>query len=1117
MQVGEHPVSQADAFLPVDTRIGDFRIRGLLGEGAMGEVYLAQDTRLGRRVALKLIKRSVMQGDGLDRFFEEARATASFNHPNIVTLHAVGEFDGRPFLALEYVDGESLRTRLGGGPLAMRDALRFCQAIAEAVAEAHRVGLIHADLKPENIVIGRDGRLRVVDFGLAKLVGGVPNSTSGTPAYMAPERWRGVAPTGAIDIWALGVTLHELVTGRRPIADRELAKLAFSNAAPVLPELPKAGWADLVRDCLAAEPAARPTADAVARRLSMLLDPRAASEDRARSPFPGLAAFTRDDAADYFGRRAELAAAVELLRTRPLVPIVGPSGIGKSSFVRAALVPRLEEASSWQVITLRPGAAPYESLAAALAIPDRPLADVVDSLRSNPDTLSLLLEERTARGGGARVLVFIDQFEEAFTLAPGDAVTFCECLGRAAAEDESWRVVVTLRDDFFGRLTEAEAMRRHLGAVMPLPPLSTTALRAAIVGPLANAGYEPDSAELAQRIVDDVKDQPACLPLLQFTCQSLWERRDVANRRVLTREYDAMGGATGALAAHAQRLLAELTSEQIKQTRSIFLSLVNPDGTRRPRLRSELLVEMDRGADEIIDRLLDRRLVVGRRDAERDVAMLELAHEALATAWPQLARWLDETYEERLLVSELEQASLLWQRRGRRDDETWGGAALDEAVRKIEEWKVTLPTMSRAFIAASVERDRRQRRRRRWFAIGAFTALGAIAIAAGIAAIAFSHKQEEAEDSRALLEQNMLQMQLAAADMGEFDLVLEPFDWDPARQQRRAPAHMPALDWELRANDGADHNEPGTPYSSPTDVRRGTPVWRDGALVERVEARSGPAFLEIRRGACAPSVISLRRLPGYQDRASRQLNGIRFRQPDRITIPVPTCEATLAGMVTVPEGEFVFNRQREDGSKVDEPLSVPAFAIDRTEVTRGAFHIYQKLEPWTGDGASQTMYLDANTPGNDRFPVVGINALTAASYCRYMGKQLPDVAEWQKSLRGGLVIDGRPNPAPARLTPWQTPTSKRPANVDGAIAAVATFPDDTSPYGIVDLAGNVSEWTSTPAVDRSVRGLRTVVGATWDTPANLPHYQVTWRNARDARYLDFTIGVRCVVQPSKAR
>src|SRR5262245_14887550 len=243
----------------------------------MGQVYLAHDTTLGRRVALKFIKRSVMESGGLERFLEEARATASFNHPHIVTLHAVGQHDGRPYLALEYLDGESLRVRLAAGRLPAREALHCCRAVAEAIAEAHRHGLVHADLKPENIVIPRDGRVRVVDFGLAKLAGGAANAASGTPAYMAPERWRGAPPTGAIDVWALGVTLHEVITGDRPVPDGELLRLAFAADPLELPALPSAPWAQRLRDCLALEPAARPIAEELVRRITALLEAHAAA------------------------------------------------------------------------------------------------------------------------------------------------------------------------------------------------------------------------------------------------------------------------------------------------------------------------------------------------------------------------------------------------------------------------------------------------------------------------------------------------------------------------------------------------------------------------------------------------------------------------------------------------------------------------------------------------------------------------------------------------------------------------------------------------------------------------------------------------------------------------
>ena len=198
--------------------------------------------------------------------------TASFNHPNIVTLHAVGEYEGRPFLALEYVDGEPLRTRIVAGPISTTEALRIARAVAEAIAEAHHRGLVHADLKPENILIPLDGRVRVVDFGLAKLVGTAPDAASGTPAYMAPERWRGEPPTGAIDVWSFGLLVRarhgETTTLRRITRTRRV----YTKAQVELPtSVTSSSWGALVVDCLAIDPTTRPSAHELVRRLKALV------------------------------------------------------------------------------------------------------------------------------------------------------------------------------------------------------------------------------------------------------------------------------------------------------------------------------------------------------------------------------------------------------------------------------------------------------------------------------------------------------------------------------------------------------------------------------------------------------------------------------------------------------------------------------------------------------------------------------------------------------------------------------------------------------------------------------------------------------------------------------
>lgn len=1066
---------EGDAAIPTDTCVGDYRIRALIGEGAMGQVYLAQDIKLGRRVALKIIKRRFMDAEGLLRFLDEARTTASFNHPHIVTLHSVGEFEGRPFLALEYVDGESLRARIASGPLSMREALRIGRAIGDAIAEAHGHGLVHADLKPDNILIPSDGRIRVVDFGLAKLIGTARAAVSGTPAYMAPERWRNEAPTAAIDVWSFGVILHELVVGRRPFSDATLVRLPYASEVEL--EVDRSlGWGGLVADCLALRPERRPAASELVRRIAALVDPRAARSSSC--PFPGLSAFAREDAAQYFGRTAELDEVVERLRANSLVPIVGPSGIGKSSFVNAALIPRLED-GDWNVIALRPGSAPFERITAAIGA-----RGAASSLRDNPDQLAVLLGSLVSRIG-ERVLIYLDQFEETFTLAPAESVAFCECIARAANSDESWRFVLTIRDDFLGRLAESAQMRRHLGAVISLAPLSRADLEIAIAGPLANAELAPDDPELVARIVADVSGQAACLPLLQFTCQSLWERRDVAGKRVLAREYAAIGGASGALAIHAERLMTELSLPQVATTRNVLLALLNPDGTRHPRLRSELETKVS-DASLVIDRLLDRRLVVASREAERgDDARLEVAHEALASVWPRLKSWLDETHDERLLEIEIEQAAMLWQRRGKRDDATWSGAELIEANRRVVDWGLRLPGLSRAFLDAGLRRERRFRNRRRWLVSGVIGILVLATLIAVLVAVAFARKTREAER--------------AAIDLGVFQLELEPFDWDASHNRAVQPTTQPVLRWNLHFVDETDPRVPGVRYAE-RDLRRSEPQWVTHSLVEQVEARSGQAFIVVDRGeGCAPSEIFLRRLPSYTERESKRI----------LHLKVPTCAASREGMTAIPAGPF-FARIGES----DRVAELPAYRIDRTEVTRAAFSMFSSMEQLTGVAALPVAHLQLPAATLDQTPIVGVNYHTASSYCRFLGKRLPSLEQWQKAFRGGLEIAGHDNPSPKREVPWTVATTRRPANldVDGTteMAPVGWFPDDKSPYGVLDLLGNVSEWTSSTANDPGVVGLRVVAGSNWGEPIALKHDTIEWSNTRPDGFLDYGIGIRCV-------
>ncbi|MBA2526707.1 MAG: protein kinase, partial [Pyrinomonadaceae bacterium] len=221
--------------LSPETKLGRYEIRSKIGEGGMGEVYLAEDTKLDRKVALKILPPDVAGNqERMRRFVQEAKAVSALNHPNILTIYEIGETDSAPFMATEYIEGETLRQRMDRKPIKLTDELNIVIQTADALAAAHDAGIIHRDIKPENIMIRRrDGYVKVLDFGLAKLIDRAPVAVNedlatkmlfkteqgvvmGTPAYMSPEQARGLAVDARTDIWSLAVVLYEVLAGRKP-------------------------------------------------------------------------------------------------------------------------------------------------------------------------------------------------------------------------------------------------------------------------------------------------------------------------------------------------------------------------------------------------------------------------------------------------------------------------------------------------------------------------------------------------------------------------------------------------------------------------------------------------------------------------------------------------------------------------------------------------------------------------------------------------------------------------------------------------------------------------------------------------------------------------------------
>src|SRR5882762_6417007 len=212
-----------------------YQILAPIGEGGMGEVYLAKDTTLGRRVALKVLPEYVGQDpDRLRRFKQEARSASTLNHPNVCVIYEIGETDdGRPFIAMEHIDGATLRRRFTEGPLKLTEAIEIALQTSSALAAAHQAGVVHRDIKPENIMLRPDGYVKVLDFGLAKLTERYAMESDseaptfhvfsthsgqliGTTNYLSPEQARRQQLDERSDIWSLGVVLYEMLTGRMP-------------------------------------------------------------------------------------------------------------------------------------------------------------------------------------------------------------------------------------------------------------------------------------------------------------------------------------------------------------------------------------------------------------------------------------------------------------------------------------------------------------------------------------------------------------------------------------------------------------------------------------------------------------------------------------------------------------------------------------------------------------------------------------------------------------------------------------------------------------------------------------------------------------------------------------
>src|ERR1700675_1937509 len=276
------------------TKLGPYEIVSPLGAGGMGEVYRSRDPRLKREVAIKVLPQAFsLDADRLRRFEQEALATAALNHPNILAVFDIGTSEGSPYVVSELLEGETLRDRLRGGSLALRKTLDYALQVAHGLAAAHDKGIVHRDLKPDNLFVTKDGRVKILDFGLAKLTqprdasgaeatmaeGTEPGMVMGTVGYMSPEQVRGKMADHRSDIFAFGTILYEMVTGKqtfRKSTSAETMTAILNEDPPSISQVTAAtppGLQRVVHRCLEKNPEQRfQSASDIAFALEALAD-----------------------------------------------------------------------------------------------------------------------------------------------------------------------------------------------------------------------------------------------------------------------------------------------------------------------------------------------------------------------------------------------------------------------------------------------------------------------------------------------------------------------------------------------------------------------------------------------------------------------------------------------------------------------------------------------------------------------------------------------------------------------------------------------------------------------------------------------------------------------------
>jgi serine/threonine protein kinase len=729
------------------------RIETLGQQGNMGVVARGYNHAFGRWELLKFLKPELShEAELLRQFRREGRALARLSHPNVVQVFAMYDLDAQPCIAMEFLEGLSLSAELerAGGRLTQERARELLLDAARGLSAAHELGLLHRDIKPDNLFVtlpgkGRVAGLKLIDFGLATADKARPealqqdpslasDATGGTPLFLAPEIWQGRNPTPRSDLYALGVSFFFAVTGRYPFDDTALHAVVSYCASPepppgvgqLRPDLSPA-FASLLDRLIQKDPRARlESAEQLVAELVLQREGARPRRVPGVGPYRGLSSYSESERDVFFGRERDIAEVTERLRTQLGLLLVGPVGCGKSSLLRAGIAPQVQSGAlggryGFEALVLEPRAQPLRALSAVLApLLATPEADLLATLMEAPGELRALLEQKLAPERG--LLLVVDQLEQLSQAPPAEAVRFARALDSLLeVESPRLRLLAAARSDLVDRLFALGGLRGLLTrGFHPLGVLADADLERALREPATTAGFRFEKLEILQELLSQTQGSTARLSLCSLALHRLWQVRDEPAHLLSAAAWQRLGGLSGVLIEHADAVFDSMGEQERAAAEEVVLRLISSTG-KRDSSKRETLTDPAAGG-EAARRALER--LIGAGLCLEVAGEVELVHDALVTSWPRAQHLLSRVGVDLQLRQRVSQAAAQWGEQNEPEGLLWSGKQAELLLEWFDGVEQSFTLLELSFVEAVRRKASRERRLRR---VGvALAAIGAV-------------------------------------------------------------------------------------------------------------------------------------------------------------------------------------------------------------------------------------------------------------------------------------------------------------------------------------------------------------------------------------------------------